>query len=115
MAKSGRKTQLMKQVSFRMPTDVYEDYVTVAESRGVDLSALLNWIVVEYRPMLLLRRAENGAGMLRAAVAGLPQHLSAGLDPQEAVNRLNDLIRLLQQVASKLSEQVGGDGAKPAA
>lgn len=110
MAKPGRKTQEMKHVSFRMPAEVHQDYVTVAESRGVDLSALLNWVVVEYRPMLLIRRAENEAAMLRAVAIGLPQHLSSGPNPSEALGRLNELIRLLQEVATKLASQVTGGG-----
>jgi hypothetical protein len=116
MAKSGRnKTQEMKQVSFRMAADVYEDYVNVAAARGVDLSALLNWIMVEYRPLLLLRQAENVAGMLRAVAAGLPQHFGAEPEPQETLGKLNELIGQLQGVASKLSGQVDRKGAKPAA
>ena len=86
----------MRHVSFRMPADVHQDYVAVAESRGVDLSALLNWVAVEYRPVLLMRRAENGAMMLRATVVGLPHGATVGPDPREALARLNDLIRQLQ-------------------
>ena len=110
----GRKTQEMKHVSFRMPADVHADYVAVAESRGVDLSALLNWVTAEFRPVLLLRRAENDAGMLRAVTMGLSPHFSAGLDTEQAVKQLNALIGQLQDVASKLSAQVGS-GAKSAA
>src|SRR5260370_36984759 len=115
MARTGRKTKEMRHVSFRMPADVYQDYVAVAESRGVDLSAVLNWVAVDYRPMLLLRLAENGAGMLRAAVVGLPQAAGIGPDAPQALDRLNGLIGQLQEVASKLSRCVGGDGARPAA
>jgi hypothetical protein len=114
MARTGRKTKEMRHVSFRMPADVYQDYIAVAESRGVDLSALLNWVAVEYRPMLLLRRAENGAGMLRAAVVGLPPGAGVGPDPQQALARVNELIRQLQEVASKLSAQMGSDDERRA-
>src|SRR5262245_2049399 len=115
MARTGRKTKEMKHVSFRMPADVYQDYVTVAESRGVDLSAVLNWVVAEYRPLLLLRLAENGAGMLRAAVVGLPQPAGVGPDAQQALARLNELISQLQEVASKLSAQVAGERTRQSA
>jgi hypothetical protein len=115
MSKSRSKTREMKQVSFRMLPEVYEDYCTVADSRGVDLSALLNWVVVDYRPMLLLRHAENGAAMLRAAALGLPQHADNGPDPQESLSRLNELIRQLQDVASKLATQANRSGSKSAA
>jgi hypothetical protein len=109
MARTGRKTKEMKHVSFRMPPEVYQDYVDVAASRGVDLSALLNWVAVEYRPLLLLRSAENRAGMLRAAVIGLPPGAGAGPDPQQALAQLTGLIHQLQDVASKLSDQIAGD------
>jgi len=110
-----RKNQALKHVSFRMPADVHQDYVAVAESRGVDLSALLNWVVAEFRPVLLLRRAENEVGMARAVALGLTPHLGSAIDPQEALKRLSELIAQLQDVASKLSVPVGGKGAKPAA
>lgn len=115
MSKSGRKTQEMKQVSFRMPAGVHEDYIAVAESRGVDLSALLNWVTAEFRPVLLLRRAENEVGMLRAVALGLSLHPHAGLDQQQAMKRLNELIGQLQEVASKLLVQVSGSGMQSAA
>lgn len=115
MAKGERKSQETRQVSFRTRVDVYEDYLAVAESRGVDLSALLNWVVVDYRPMLLLRYAQNEAGMLRAEVTGLPPRLSAGSDLQDSLDRVKELIGQLQDVATKLSAWVGGGAAKPAA
>ncbi len=98
-----------------MPADVHEDYVAVAGSRGVDLSALLNWVVVEYRPMLLLRSAEHQAGMLRAAVVGLPHGERVGPDAQEALSKVNEVIRQLQEVASKLVKQASGGGEGRAA
>jgi hypothetical protein len=109
----GRKTE-MKHVSFRMPTEVHNDYVMVAESRGVDVSAILNWILIEYRPQALLMYARNAAAMLQARTVGLPQNLSAGPAPPEALRELEELIKLLKGVASKLSAQIGSV-AKPAA
>ncbi len=108
MARTGRKTKEMRHVSFRMSADVHQDYVAVAESRGVDLSALLNWVLVEYHPLLLLRQAEHDAAMIRAAAAGLARNVGPGPDRQEAVAKLYELIRQLQGVASKLSRQTGG-------
>src|SRR5215472_4159385 len=105
MAKIGRKTQEMKHVSFRMPARVHQDYVAVAETRGVDLSALLNWVVVEYWPMLLVKHAQHGGTLLRAAVIGLPPGAVTGPNPLEALERVNELIQQLQEVAAKLGEQ----------
>ena len=101
MAKTGKKSIDMHHVSFRMPAAVHQDYLAVAESRGVDLSAVLNWVLVEYWPTLLLRRAEHGAAMLRAVTTGMPLH--EGPDPQVLSARLNELISQLQGVASRLS------------
>jgi hypothetical protein len=110
MAKAGRKSQEMRHVSFRMPADVHRDYVAVAESRGVDLSALLNWVVVEHRPVLLLKRAENEAAMLRAAVAGPQQDTAGEAEAKDELARVNDLIRQLQALSAiLLSRARGGD------
>jgi hypothetical protein len=116
MSKPGRKTQETKQVSFRMPADVYHDYAAAAESRGVDLSALLNWVVTEFRPALLLREAHHAGAMLQAAMAmGLPQHSPTGIDLEEWAKGLTNLIAKLQDVASKLSAHTGAKAAKSAA
>jgi hypothetical protein len=108
MARTGLKTQDMRNVSFRMPTDVHQDYVTVAQSRGVDLTALLNWVLIEFWPVLLLRRAEHGAAMLRAVGANLPQTMGAGPNPEETLAKMNEVIGSLQAIAAKLSAQLGG-------
>jgi hypothetical protein len=109
------KTQDMKHVSFRMPTEVYQDYATVAASRGVDLSALLNWIMTEYRPLLLLRHAENNAAMLRTAMVGLSSQSIAGPEPRESLEKINKLVEVLQGVASKLANHLQASEVRPAA
>ena|SRR5947209_2515087 len=118
MANPGRRTKDARHVSFRMPSDVYDDYAAVAAMRGVDLSAVLNWVAVEYRPVLLLRRAEHLAAMLRAAAAGLPLKAEAdespGPGPREALGRVKALMDQLQGVAAKLSELVGGEERRQA-
>lgn len=113
-AKPGRKTKEMHHVSFRMPADVYQDYVTVAEARGVDLSALLNWVVVEHRPQLLMRHAEHEMAMLRATTVGLPQTAQSP-DQQEALSGFVELIRQLQEAAAKLSKRDVGEEKSKAA
>src|SRR6266498_3832423 len=108
MAKTGRKSEDMRHVSFRMAADVHQDYIEIAQSRGVDLSAVLNWVLIEYWPVLLLRRAEHGAAMLRAIGANLPHPSVAGPDLQQTLAKVNDVIRQLQDVASKLWAHLGG-------
>jgi hypothetical protein len=116
MARTGKKTKEMRQVSFRMSVDTLDDYISVAKARGVDLSALLNWVLVEYRPLLLLRRAEHDVAMIRAAAAGLAQagSMGVGIDVQGAVSKLNELIHQLHEVSSKLSRQASGEGKRVA-
>jgi hypothetical protein len=121
MARTGRKSQEMRHVSFRMPADLHQDYIAVAQSRGVDMSALLNWVLEEHRPGLLLRRAEHATAMLRAAAAGL-RHSMPGLpegapgfpDLQEAIGKIKELSAQLREVALKLSEQAGGEEQRQA-
>src|SRR5579862_2595913 len=95
----------MKQVSFRMPTPVYQDYVAVATSRGVNFSTLLNWVVTDYRPNLLLERASNLAGMLRAVVTGLPQYGIPDADLRGSLYSLNEIVRVFQDIATTLATE----------
>jgi hypothetical protein len=44
-----QKPGAWRHVSFRMPQESYDELLLVAAIRGVDLSALLNWIVSEHR------------------------------------------------------------------
>jgi len=108
MSIAGKKTLDMRQISLRMPADVYQEYLAVAQSRGVDLSAVLNWSLVEMLPVLLLRRAEHAAAMLRAVGVNLPQTTGAGPDPQATLDRMNAVIQQLQDVAAKLAREMGG-------
>ncbi len=111
MSKTGRKTQEMRHVSFRMPVEVHADYVAVAESRGVDLSAVLNWLLIEHRPLALLLRAKNDALMLQARAATLSLSPGDGLALGETQRELKELIARLQEVATKLSAQTIGKAA----
>jgi hypothetical protein len=112
MAKAGSKTKEMKHVGFRMPLDVYQDYVTVAEARGLDLSAVLNWATAEFRPVLLLKHAEYQTAMLRASIVG-PQP-PAPVDQQggDALATINDLVRQMQELAAVLRTRAPGDSAR---
>src|SRR5262245_47846182 len=47
-----KKTEDFRQVGFRLPTARYELLLTVAEARGIDLSAVLNQLIAEAEPDL---------------------------------------------------------------
>lgn len=111
MPNAGKKTLEMRPVSFRMPADIYSEYLAVAQSRGVDLSAVLNWSLIEMLPVLLLRRAEHGAAMLRAMGVNLPQATGAGPDPQSTLDKMNGVVHQLQDVASKLARELSDRAA----
>src|SRR5947209_13198614 len=85
MPKRAAKGQETRPVSFRMPLDVYDDLAGVAEARGVDLSAILNWICAEYRPVLLLKQAVQQAGMLHAKVTDLREPTNQRIGAGEAL------------------------------
>jgi hypothetical protein len=104
----------MKHVSFRMSAEVHADYVSVAESRGVDLSAMLNWILTEFRPEALLLRAKNEAAMLAAGVVALGPNLRSSPASKQALRELEELISSLRDTADKLAKQVSASGAKAA-
>jgi hypothetical protein len=115
MAKAGRKTQEMKHIGFRMPLDVHRDYVTVAESRGVDLSAILNWVLNEFRPALLLKHAQHQAAMLRASIVDPQKGGAENDDKEEAITSLNGLIRQMQELTILLQKRPPSDGGQRAA
>jgi hypothetical protein len=99
----------MRHVSFNMPIDVHHDYITVAQARGVDLSAVLNWALVEFRPNLLIRHAQHMAAMLRAGAVGLPHGESASSASQEALTIARQLMSQLQEMAAMLAGGTHGE------
>jgi len=115
VAKSGRKTEEMRHVGFRMPVDVHRDYLAVAEARGIDLTALLNWVTAEFRPLLLLKHAEYHAGMLRAAIVDPQQSQVDDANAANAIASVNDLIRQMQELSAVLQRRSGGENARAAA
>jgi len=71
--KTTSKSVEWKKFSFRVSQELYADYAKVAEFRGMDMSALLNWVLVEYRPTLLGDHARNIESM-RQAMNELDRH-----------------------------------------
>lgn len=102
--KRTEKRQEARSFTFRMPGDVYEDLSAVARSRGVDVSAILNWILAEYRPTLITKRAEHERAMLEAAASREWEKM----EPAEALRALHELLGKLQSEYAALSKQVLG-------
>src|SRR2546421_12258241 len=92
MAKSGRKAKGMRHVSFRMSEDVYDDLAALARARGVDVSAVLNWLLTEYHPTLVKKRAEHEKAMLEAATSREWEQM----EPTEAMRTLRGVLGKLQ-------------------
>ena len=102
MPKRTEKREAPRAFSFRMPGDVYDDLAAVARSRGLDMSDVLNWILSEYRPTLLKKRAEHEKAM-REAVASREW---AGMGPAEAMRVMRELLGKLQDEYTALSKRV---------
>jgi hypothetical protein len=111
MAKRTEKRQEARSFTFRMPGDVFEDLAAVARARGVDVSAMLNWILAEYHPMLVKKRAEHEKAMLDAVASREWEAHS----PEEALRILRDLLSKLQDEYSELSRQLLSSGTRQAA
>jgi hypothetical protein len=101
-----------RSFSFRMPRDLFDDLEAIAKWRGVDVSALLNWILAEYRPILLKKRAEQEAATAEACAsrvwAGKPS-------TSEALQAVRGLLRELQDEYARLSRQALDEDEREAA
>ncbi len=69
MPKRVHRGPVTRPVSFRMPVGVHRDLLAVADSRGADLSAVLNWICADALPVLLREKAEREAAIAQARAA----------------------------------------------
>jgi hypothetical protein len=102
MPKRAEKREAPRAFTVRMPGDVYDDLAAVARSRGVDMSAVVNWMLAEYRPTLLKKRAEHEKAMMDAAASREWEKMG----PVEALRVLRDLLRQLQDEYAALSKRV---------
>jgi hypothetical protein len=78
----------------------------VAAGRGVDLSAVLNWICVEHLPQLLQKEAERKRALLRATLVQLPDTLASEAGSEEALSLVREILRQMQDVYASLSKRV---------
>jgi hypothetical protein len=111
MPKPGRKAD-HKHIGFRVPLDLYNDYLTVAEARGIDLTALLNWVLAEFRPVLLLKHAQHQAAMLRVHL--IDPYKSPAEDGQEsaALASANSVLQQMEQLAAILQNRPVNEEAR---
>jgi hypothetical protein len=105
MPKRTEKRQEARSFSFRLPGDLYDDLAAVARARGVDVSGMLNWILSDYRPMLLKKRAEYEKALAEAAAS---REWEKADSPAEALRTLRDLLGKLQDEYTALSRKVLG-------
>lgn len=102
MPKKTEKREGYRSFCFRMPQDVFDDLASVARLGGVDVSAVLNWILAEYRPALRKKRAEYEKAMLDTAVKREWEEM----EPPDALRVLRDLLGKLQDEYAELSKRV---------
>jgi hypothetical protein len=115
MPKGGRKAKEMKHVGFRMPLDVYHDYLKVAEDRGLDLTVLFLWALNECRPTLLLRHAKHQAELMQAAMADPRQHADEKGVDGEMLDAAKALLSHMEGLAVILRKRTAkGDEASAA-
>ena len=114
MTQRAQKGYATRTVAFRMPLDLYNEFSAVAESRGVDMSGLLNWMCAEYRPTLLKKKAEHDALMLEAAKASLRENLASAGDSRKALGTLRDLLKQMQDLYAQLSKRALDEDARMA-
>lgn len=110
MPKRAEKRESPRSFSFRMPGDVYDDLAAVARARGVDVSGVINWILAEYRPTLLKKRAEHEKALLEAAAGREWDKMG----PTEALRALRELLGKLQDEYAALSKRVLGQNERQA-
>jgi hypothetical protein len=115
MAKAGRRSKEVKHVGFRMPLDLYHEYLAVADTRGLDLTVLFLWALNECRPTLLLRHAKHQAALLHAALVD-PQEVADDEDNEsDMLVATNDLLRKIEDLATILRKRAVKDEGRQAA
>ncbi len=110
MPKRTGERQEYRSFSFRMPKDVFDDLAAIARWRGVDVSAMLNGVLAEYRPILLKKKAEQEKAMREAAASREWE----GMEPAEAMRFLREMVGKLQDEYTALSKRVLGNDERRA-
>jgi hypothetical protein len=106
-----------KTVSFRLPLTTYNELIQIADARNTDLTAIFNWMVSEYMPILLARQYDLERNLFASAVTRLPV-LLAGQDAGEARRTVDGLLQQLQTLSRELAgmetARKGGGGQRAA-
>jgi hypothetical protein len=99
MPKRARATH---PVSIRIPETIYSDLAALAQARGIDISAILNWIIADYHPTLKLKTNPSAS-------------LSSGPGTGEALRIVGALLTQLQETYEALSRRAREEGERRAA
>src|SRR5262245_15647124 len=103
MPKRAHRGTETRPVSFRMPVAVYTELSEIAEGRGVDLSAILNWICVEHLPQLRQKEADRKKALIKAKSSELSEALSLdAAGTGKALDAVRELLKQMQDVYAAL-------------
>jgi hypothetical protein len=95
--------------TFRMPGEVFDVLSAVAKARGVDVSAVLNWVLSGSMPNLIREKADHEEAMMKVATSKVwARHSSPG----EALEVLRDLLAELQAEYGKLVKRAIDEGER---
>ena len=105
MPRRAPRSTETRPVSFRMPIDVYNELSEIAEGRGVDLSAVLNWICADYLPQLRQKEADRKQALIRAKSQALSDALAADAGTGQALEAVRELLKQMQDVYAALAKR----------
>jgi hypothetical protein len=105
MPKRIEKREDHRIFSFRMPRSTFDLLADVAQARGVDVSGMLNWILADYMPFLLEKKAEYEASLLTAAKKALEER--GGGEAKGKIGAVRDLLERLQELYQKMTTPPG--------
>ncbi len=102
MPKRATRGVETKTVSFRLALTTYNELVTIADARNTDLTAIFNWMVAEYMPILRSRQYDLERNLFAASITRLPAVL-ASQDVGEARRTVETLLQQLQSLSAELT------------
>ena len=108
--KRAEKRPDSRSVTFRLAGHLYDEVAAVARARGVDVSAVLNWVLSGAVHHLKTERAAYEKELMEA-IEARPWEKK---EPAELLRELHDWLGKLQGEYAAMSEQVLGKGKRRA-